>query len=421
MEPGSGPDLGSGSWDPPPPLPPPLWPPAPPPAASTGSAVTQWVIYLLAIVLLLGVPACVCLTARRALEKRHKRRRRHGRETEARRPQKTRLKPFVEASRMTEAQERHHASYYDRRPPWMLQPFAPAFLDDSNGNEGSILLRQQPAAARRRSSVHHPNDDGSGEAVLKPLVTHEAAMMHAAAQKRRSLKAVFDVALVAERMTLAEAARHAADAGPATAILRQSKAARAAAAEAAPAASADAPPMRASQRRVAAIPERKASADAPERKGSANAPHKKGLREGSIEKHTSHATAHPDQKLLYSPREAMTLEERKAARKASLNSWPSEPTTEFPGKEFGDGRGHSRASSAHALAEALRKDAGLPPGPPRRRSKLPLNRFRAAGRAALAAFGAQGDARARRADAAEPVASPPPEVETEPLEDDLEA
>ena len=90
-------------------------------------------------------------------------------------------------------------------------------------------------------------------------------------------------------------------------------------------------------------------------------------REGSIEKHTSHATAHPDQKLLYSPREAMTLEERKAARKASLNSWPSEPTTEFPGKEFGDGRGHSRASSAHALAEALRKDAGLPPGPPRRR------------------------------------------------------
>ena len=99
----------------------------------------------------------------------------------------------------------------------------------------------------------------------------------------------------------------------------------------------------------------------------------------------------------------------------------SEPTTEFPGKEFGDGRGHSRASSAHALAEALRKDAGLPPGPPRRRSKLPLNRFRAAGRAALAAFGAQGDARARRADAAEPVASPPPEVETEPLEDDLEA
>ena len=169
MEPGSGPDVGSGSWDPPPPLPP-LWPPAPPPAASTGSAVTQWVIYLLAVVLLLGVPACVCLTARRALEKRHKR----------------------------------------RRP-------------------------------------------------------------------------------------------------------------------------------------------------------------------------------------------------------------------EFPGKEFGDGRGHSRASSAHALAEALRKDAGLPPGPPRRRSKLPLNRFRAAGRAALAAFGAQGDARARRADAAEPVASPPPEVETEPLEDDLEA
>ena len=104
-EPGSGPDLGSGSWDPPPPLPP-LWPPALPPAASTGSAVTQWVIYLLAVVLLLGVPTCVCLTARRALEKRHKRRRRHGRETEARRPQKTRLKPFVEASRMTEAQER---------------------------------------------------------------------------------------------------------------------------------------------------------------------------------------------------------------------------------------------------------------------------------------------------------------------------
>ena len=83
-----------------------------------------------------------------------------------------------------------------------------------------------------------------------------------------------------------------------------------------------------------------------------------GLREGSIEKHTSHATAHPDQKLLYSPREAMTLEERKAARKASLNSWPSEPTTEFPGKEFGDGHGHSRASSAHALAEALRKTLG---------------------------------------------------------------
>ena len=72
MQPGSGPDLGSGSWDPPPPLPP-LWPPAPPPAASTGSAVTQWVIYLLAVVLLLGVPTCVCLTARRALEKRHKR------------------------------------------------------------------------------------------------------------------------------------------------------------------------------------------------------------------------------------------------------------------------------------------------------------------------------------------------------------
>ena len=97
---------------------------------------------------------------------------------------------------------------------------------------------------------------------------------------------------------------------------------------------------------------------------------------------------------------------------------PSEPTTEFPGKEFGDGRGHSRASSAHALAEALRKDAGLPPGPPRSRSMLPLNRFRAAGRAALAAFGAQGDARARRADAAEPAATSPPEVE---LEDDLEA
>ena len=41
----------------------------------------------------------------------------------------------------------------------------------------------------------------------------------------------------------------------------------------------------------------------------------------------------------------MTLEERKAARKASLNSWPSEPTTEFPGKEFGDGAESSESSS----------------------------------------------------------------------------